>query len=52
VEAAIAQLKAALAKHPADGDIIAALAQFHDERGDSAQASRYRDQLRAVTKRH
>jgi tetratricopeptide (TPR) repeat protein len=45
VGAAIATLEATLAAHPRDGDVLSALAAFHSERGDSAQARRYRDRL-------
>ena len=47
-DAAIAQLRTALALHPADGDILAALSKFYESRGESAQAKRYADQLRAL----
>jgi predicted CXXCH cytochrome family protein len=46
VDAAIAQLLSALEADPANGDILSALAQFYAARGDSAQARRYREQLR------
>jgi predicted Zn-dependent protease len=45
VGTAIATLEATLATHPRDGDVLSALAAFHSERGDSAQARRYRDRL-------
>ena len=48
VDAAIAQLKAAVMAHPADSDILTALVQFSAERGDAAQSKRYADQLRAL----
>jgi predicted Zn-dependent protease len=46
--AAIAKLEATLAAHPRDGDVLAALAAFASERGDSTQAKRYRDRLHAL----
>jgi Tfp pilus assembly protein PilF len=49
VDAAIARLKSALTAHPGDGDILAALAKFYEARGESAEAQRYADQLRALT---
>ncbi len=49
VDAAIAQLTSALAVHPADGDILSALAQFAAARGDSAAARRYRERLRTLS---
>jgi predicted CXXCH cytochrome family protein len=49
VDAAIAQLRAALETHPGDGDIISALADFYRQRGDSAQATRYADRLRRLS---
>jgi predicted Zn-dependent protease len=48
-DAAIAQLKAALTAHPGDGDILSALAKFYEARGESAEAKRYADQLRALS---
>jgi predicted CXXCH cytochrome family protein len=48
VDAAIAQLKSALTTHPANADILSALAKFYAGRGDSVQAERYRDRLRAL----
>ncbi|HEX7980418.1 MAG TPA: cytochrome c3 family protein, partial [Gemmatimonadaceae bacterium] len=48
-DAAIAQLRAALQLHPVDGDIIAALADFYRQRGDSVQATRYSDRLRTLS---
>jgi Tfp pilus assembly protein PilF len=47
--AAIANLERALAHHPADRDILSALASFQEERGAVDQAKRYADQLRAIT---
>jgi Tfp pilus assembly protein PilF/formate-dependent nitrite reductase cytochrome c552 subunit len=49
VDAAIERLKSALIMHPGNGDIIAALVKFHEARGDSAQARRYANQLRAMS---
>ena len=49
VDAAIAQLRSALEMHPADGDIISALASFYRQRGDSAQATRYAERLRQLS---
>ena len=48
--AAIAKLEATLSAHPDDGDVLSALAAFHKERGDSAQARRYRDRLSVLAK--
>jgi len=50
VGAAIAKLEATLGAHPYDGDILSALAAFHKERGDSAQAKRYRDRLSVLAR--
>jgi len=50
VGAAIATLEATLAAHPRDGDVLSALAAFHSERGDSAQARRYRDRLSVLAR--
>jgi tetratricopeptide (TPR) repeat protein len=47
-DAAITQLKVALVAHPANGDILSALAQFYAARGDLVQARRYAEQLRTV----
>ena len=47
-DAAIAALKAALATHPTNGDILSALASFYETRGENAEASRYRERLRAL----
>jgi Tfp pilus assembly protein PilF len=49
VDAAIARLKSALTAHPGNGDILAALVKFYEARGESAEARRYADQLRALT---
>ena len=49
VDAAIARLRSALTAHPDDGDILAALVKFYEARGESAQAQRYANQLRART---
>jgi len=49
VDAAIAQLRSALAIHQTDGDIIAALADFYRQRGDSAQATRYMHRLQQLS---
>ena len=48
-DAAIAQLRSALALHPTDGDILSALADFYRQRGDSALATRYATRLRQLT---
>jgi Tfp pilus assembly protein PilF len=48
-DAAIAQLRSALAIHQADGDIISALADFYRQRGDSVQATRYANRLRQLS---
>jgi Flp pilus assembly protein TadD len=48
-DAAIALLRAALATHPTDGDIVAALGKFYEQRGDSVQAKRYAAQLRMLS---
>jgi len=48
VDAAIAQLKAALTTHPGNGDILSALVNFHAARGEAIEAKRYADQLRAL----
>ena len=45
---ALAMLVAASAKHPADTDILAALASFYGERGDSAKAEAYAQRMREV----
>ena len=45
---AIAMLVSASAKHPADTDILAALASFYRDRGDVAEAQRYTERLRTV----
>ena len=44
----IAMLVSASAKHPADRDILAALASFYRDRGDEAEAQRYTERLRTV----
>jgi Flp pilus assembly protein TadD len=47
VDAAIAQLEKALVAHPNDGDILEALASFHEARGQSAVAKKYAERRRA-----
>jgi Flp pilus assembly protein TadD len=49
VDAAIAQLKSALAMHPADRDILSALATYYGKRGDAVEAKRYAEQLRTLS---
>lgn len=49
-DAAIAKLKAALTLHPGNGDILAALVKFHEARGENADALRYANQLRALSR--
>lgn len=49
LDAAIDQLKAALTLHPANADILNALAKFYAERGDAEQAKRYAEQLRTLS---
>jgi Flp pilus assembly protein TadD len=49
VDAAIERLKSALTDHPGNGDILAALVKFYEARGESAQAQRYANQLRAIS---
>jgi predicted CXXCH cytochrome family protein len=49
VAAAIAKLETALAAHPDDRDILAALASFNQGRGDNAQAEKYAARLRALS---
>jgi predicted CXXCH cytochrome family protein len=51
VKAAIAQLESALATHPDDRDVLAALVSYHEKRGDASKARRYSDQLRALSAR-
>jgi Tfp pilus assembly protein PilF len=51
VKAAIAQLEAALVTHPDDHDVLAALASYHEKRGDASKAKRYSEQLRALSAR-
>jgi Tfp pilus assembly protein PilF len=51
VKAAIAQLESALATHPDDPDVLAALVSYHEKRGDASKARRYSDQLRALSPR-
>jgi predicted CXXCH cytochrome family protein len=51
VDAAIARLEKALADHPNDRDILAALASFHEARGEGAAAKKYADRLRALSER-
>jgi predicted CXXCH cytochrome family protein len=48
-DAAIAQLRKALDLHPVDGDIIAALADFYRQRGDSTLATHYAERLRKLS---
>jgi len=48
-DAAIARLKKDLAVHPNDREVLEALASFYSERGESAEAKRYVDQLRTMT---
>lgn len=48
VDAAIATLVKAGAAHPADTDILSALASFNRDRGNEAEARRYSDKLRQV----
>jgi predicted Zn-dependent protease len=48
VEESIQTLVKAGAKHPADTDILEALASFYRDRGNDAEARRYAEQLRAV----
>ena len=47
-DAAIAKLEKALRDHPNDRDILAALASFHQARGETAAANRYAERLRAL----
>jgi Flp pilus assembly protein TadD len=47
-DAAIARLEKALVAHPDDRDILAALASFHQARGEHAAANRYTERLRAL----
>jgi predicted CXXCH cytochrome family protein len=47
-DAAIAQLKAALASHPANGDLLSALVSFYEARGKSTEAAPYKERLRAL----
>jgi predicted Zn-dependent protease len=49
VEAAIVRLKQTLLSHPNDPDILQALASFHADRGDSAEAGKYAERLRKLT---
>ena len=48
VDQAIATLVKASVAHPADTDILEALASFYRDRGDDIEARRYAEQLRAV----
>jgi Flp pilus assembly protein TadD len=48
VDAAIARLEKAYLAHPNDRDIVAALASFHQARGDGAAAKRYAERLQAL----
>jgi len=50
VSAAIATLEKALAVHPNDRDILQALESFHAARGESTEAKKYADRLRALDK--
>jgi predicted CXXCH cytochrome family protein len=47
-DAAIARLEKTLRAHPNDRDILAALASFHQARGDGVAASRYAGRLKAL----
>ena len=47
-DAAIAALKARSRDASGNGDILSALASFYAARGDSAEAKRYRERLRAL----
>jgi len=49
IDAAIEQLRSALAIHQTDGDIISALADFYRQRGDSAQAMHYSARLQQLS---
>ena len=51
VDAAIARLEKALVAHPADSDILMALANFHKGRGDNARAEKYAARLRDLSER-
>jgi len=48
IDAAVATLAKASLAHPADTDILEALASFHHERGNEAEAKRYVERLRTV----
>lgn len=48
---AIAKLEKSLLDHPNDRDIIAALASFHQARGESAAGKKYADRLRALSEK-
>ena len=48
VDAATEVLVRASAAHPADADILGALASFYRDRGNNEQAQRYADRLRSV----
>ena len=50
-DAAIARLEKALVAHPNDRDILAALASFHQARGENAEAKKYVDRLRETDER-
>jgi tetratricopeptide (TPR) repeat protein len=50
-DAAIANLEKALRDHPDDRDILAALASFHQARGENAKAKKYSDRLQKPTNR-
>jgi len=47
-DVAIARLEKALVAHPNDRDILQALANFHEARGESAAANRYAERLRKL----
>jgi predicted CXXCH cytochrome family protein len=47
-KAAIATLEAASSRHPADREILEALASFHGEAGDRVGAERYAERLRTL----
>jgi predicted Zn-dependent protease len=47
-KAAIATLEAASSAHPADRDILEALASFYREAGNQLEADRYAERVRAL----